>query len=235
MKQWLMALPVVAMALGGSTACATKTFVRTSVGEVNEKVDGLSKAVEENQQRIAKNEESINQVDRKADAANQSAADARQAANTAKSAADAAATRADGASARADGASAQAAAIDKASKRIVFEVTLSENQGGFVFGKKELPDETKGQIDALVSRLLQNPNGAWLEIEGHTDDRGDKMFNDKLGLERAESVKRYLYETHKIPLHKMNVISYGEDRPVGDNKTRDGRAMNRRVVIRVLT
>jgi peptidoglycan-associated lipoprotein len=47
-------------------------------------------------------------------------------------------------------------------------------------------------------------------------------------------VKRYLYESHQIPLHKMNVISYGEENPVAENKTKAGRAQNRRVVIRVL-
>ena len=53
-------------------------------------------------------------------------------------------------------------------------------------------------------------------------------------LERAGNVKRYLYETHQVPLHKISIISYGEDKPVGDNKTKDGRAQNRRVVIKVL-
>ena len=56
----------------------------------------------------------------------------------------------------------------------------------------------------------------------------------KLGMERAEAVKRYLYEQHQIPLHKMNVISYGEDKPVAPNNTRAGRAQNRRIVIKVL-
>ena len=51
---------------------------------------------------------------------------------------------------------------------------------------------------------------------------------------RAEAVKRYLYEKHQVPLHKINVISYGEDKPVSPNKTRAGRAQNRRVVIKVL-
>jgi outer membrane protein OmpA-like peptidoglycan-associated protein len=53
-------------------------------------------------------------------------------------------------------------------------------------------------------------------------------------MERAEAVKRYLYENHQIPLHRINVISYGESKPAADNKTRDGRAQNRRVVIRIL-
>ena len=54
------------------------------------------------------------------------------------------------------------------------------------------------------------------------------------GLERAEAVQRYLYEQYQIPLHKMNVISYGEDKPAAPNKTKAGRAQNRRVVIKVL-
>jgi outer membrane protein OmpA-like peptidoglycan-associated protein len=56
-----------------------------------------------------------------------------------------------------------------------------------------------------------------------------------LGLERAENVKRYIYEQHQVPLHRINVISYGEEKPVAPNNTRDGRAQNRRVVIKVLT
>jgi len=58
--------------------------------------------------------------------------------------------------------------------------------------------------------------------------------NEKVGFDRAEAVKRYLFEQHQIPLHRMNVISYGKEKPVASNKTREGRAMNRRVVIRVL-
>ena len=74
-----------------------------------------------------------------------------------------------------------------------------------------------------------------LEIEGHTDSTGSAELNERLGLERAESVKQYLYEQHQVPLHKINVISYGEEKPVAPNDTREGRAQNRRVVVRVLS
>ena len=86
----------------------------------------------------------------------------------------------------------------------------------------------------MIQQIKADPKGAYFEIEGHTDNVGGKDVNEKLGLERAEAVKRYLYEQHQIPLHKMNVISYGEDKPVAPNKTKAGRAQNRRVVIKVL-
>ena len=98
-----------------------------------------------------------------------------------------------------------------------------------------MPDEAKARDRQLVQQLKAEPNGAYIEIEGHTDNAGTPDVNYKLGLERAENVKRYLYEQHQVPLHKINVISYGEDKPIAPNKTRDGRAQNRRVVIKVLT
>ncbi len=221
MKKLLLALPIVALALGGSSACATKKYVRTRVGEVNDKVETLSKSVEENQERTRKNEQAIaetnqrvGQVDQKAEAAGRSAAEANTAAN---------------------GAAAKADAVDKASKRLVYEVTLSEDQAGFKFGKATLPDEAKERLDQIVSQLKQNPNGAYIEVAGYTDNRGSKDYNQKLGLERAEAVRRYIYEKYQVPLHKINVISYGAEDPVAPNNTREGRAKNRRVVVRVLT
>jgi outer membrane protein OmpA-like peptidoglycan-associated protein len=75
----------------------------------------------------------------------------------------------------------------------------------------------------------------FIEVEGHTDNVGQAAYNQQLGLERAETVKRYLYAQHQVPLHKINVISYGEDKPVAPNTTRTGRAQNRRVVVRILS
>jgi len=125
-------------------------------------------------------------------------------------------------------------AIDRASKRLVYEVVLSEDQGNFKFGKTLLPDEAKQKIDEMVAQLKQDPKNIYLEIEGHTDNVGTPQINERVGLERAEAVKKYLYEQYQIPLHKMNVISYGEDKPIAPNKTKAGRAQNRRVVIKVL-
>jgi outer membrane protein OmpA-like peptidoglycan-associated protein len=212
------------LAVGGSTACATKKYVRTSVGEVNEKVDSQGRAIEETQERTRKNEGRIAEVDTKAQAAAQSAQQANDAAAQAKNAATAVGAEANG----------KFDAIDKASKRLVYEVVLSEDQGNFKFGKTTLPDEAKQKLDEMVAQMKQDPKNIYLEIEGHTDNVGDKATNERIGLARADAVKRYLYEQYQIPLHKMNVISYGMDKPVAPNKTKAGRAQNRRVVIKVL-
>jgi outer membrane protein OmpA-like peptidoglycan-associated protein len=221
MKKVVMVVPVLALALSGTTACATKKFVRTNVGEVNDKVDTLSRSVEENQERTKANEARIGEVDQRVAQVDTKAGQAGQRADAAFSAAEAVNTRAE--------------AIEKAARRLVFEVVLSEDKGNFKFGKAVMPDEAKAEIDTLVQQLKAEPKGAYIEIEGHTDSAGTPQGNYKLGLERAENVKRYIYEQHQVPLHRINVISYGEDKPIAPNKTRDGRAQNRRVVIKVLT
>jgi peptidoglycan-associated lipoprotein len=221
MRKSVLAASILALSVAVAPACATKKFVRGQVGEVNTKVDTLSGSLEETQERTRKNEERIGQVDQKAEAAGKSAADAR-------SAADAAAARATEVNTRVD-------AVETSNRRLVYEVTLSEDQGNFKFGKVELPDEAKARIDEVINQLKADPKGVFIEIEGHTDNVGPQEINERIGLERAESVKRYIYEAHQIPLHKINVISYGEEKPVAPNKTRDGRAQNRRVVIRVLS
>jgi outer membrane protein OmpA-like peptidoglycan-associated protein len=227
LRKFFVAVPIAVLAIGGSTACATKKFVRTSVGEVNDKVDSLGRSVEDTQERTRRNEGRIAEVDQKAQSAAQSAQQANGAAQQANSAAAEARTAAAAVDTKVD-------TLDKANRRLVYEVVLSEDSGNFKFGKTILPDEAKQKIDQMVQQLKQDPKNVYIEIEGHTDNVGPKTLNEKIGLERAEAVQRYLYEQYQIPLHKMNVISYGEDKPVAPNKTRAGRAQNRRVVIKVL-
>jgi len=208
---------VVSMAPG----CASKGFVRNTAGHVNQKVDSLGKALEETQDRTAKNEKRIGEVDKKVDGVNRTSAEARRAA--------------DAAAASARKAGSRIEAIDTASKRMVWDINMNEDQGQFVFGAAELPPSAQARIDELVSELIANPQGVYIEIEGHTDNVGTVDANRRLGLARAEAAKRYIHEHHSIPLHKINVISFGEDRPVAPNKTAEGRARNRRIVIRVLS
>lgn len=227
MHKILIVWSMTALVIGGSTACATKKFVRTNVGEVNEKVDSLGKSVEQAQERTRQNENRITQVDQRAQTAQQSAQQAQQSAQQAQQAAA-------GASTLAKNADAKAESLETASRRLVNAVVLTEEQDHFKFDQTTLPDAAKAKLDEMVTHLKQDPKNVYIEIEGHTDSVGSEAVNQKVGLERAEAVERYLHERYQIPLHRMNVISYGEDRPASPNKTKAGRAQNRRVVVKVL-
>jgi outer membrane protein OmpA-like peptidoglycan-associated protein len=243
MRKSLFAASLLALTVAVAPACASKKFVRTEVGNVNSKVDTLSGSLEETQERTRQNEERIGVVDGKAEAAGRSATDARAAADAAAASAKEVDGRLNGrittvaseAAAETAKVNKEVVAIDAASRRLIFEVTLSEDQGNFRFGRTDLPDEAKARLDQMVNQLKADPKNVFIEIEGHTDNVGDRVLNQRLGLERAESVKRYLYEQHQVPLHKINVISYGEEKPVAPNNRRDGRAQNRRVVVKVLS
>jgi peptidoglycan-associated lipoprotein len=212
MRKYVLVAAILTLG-AGSTACASKGFVRDRVGEVNDKVGTLSDSLEETQERTRQNAARIGEVDEKASAAGRSAEEARIAAGD---------------------AAARADALDQANRRLVYEVVLSADQGRFAFGKATLAPEAQAEIDRLVEQVTADPQHLYIEIEGHTDSAGSPAYNERLGLQRAEAVRRYLYEEHNIPLHKMNVISYGQTRPVAPNTTRDGRAQNRRVVVKVL-
>jgi outer membrane protein OmpA-like peptidoglycan-associated protein len=231
MRRLLTATAIVAFGLAGTSACATKGYVNKQVGQVSGKVDTLSTSLEETQERTKKNEAKIAEVEQNAQTGIQGA---NQAASTADGKAVAADAKATEANSAARMAAERADAVDKASKRVVYEVVLSEDSGNFKFGQAKLNDDSRARIDELVAKILADPKGAYFEIEGHTDNVGSTDGNERLGLQRAEAVKAYLYEQHKIPLHRMNVISYGEGKPVEKNNTSKGRAMNRRVVLRVL-
>jgi peptidoglycan-associated lipoprotein len=216
----LNVLAVALIVVGTTTACATKKFVRTEVDAVGQRVETLSQSIETTQEQTKQNQAAITKVDAKADQVGIWAKDAQSSATNAQQAATAASSRVD--------------AVDAASKRLVYEVVINEDQGNFKFASADLPEAARARIDEMVAQLKANPRGNFVEIEGHTDASGDKLVNQRIGEQRAEAVKRYLYEAHQVPLHKMNVISYGEDKPVSPNNTREGRAQNRRVVIRVL-
>lgn len=226
MRRLILASTVALVATAG-TACATKGYVNTRVDNVDGKVTTLTGSLEETQARTKQNESKISEVDQKAGAA-------QSAANSAATAASTAAERAAAAENEAKSVGAKTEELAAASRRLVYEVVLSEDQGNFKFNATTLPDEAKARIDEMVKQLMADPKGAYFEIEGHTDSSGSAETNERIGLERADSVKRYLYEQHKIPLHKINIISFGETKPAVPNKTRDDRAKNRRVVIRVL-
>ena len=102
----------------------------------------------------------------------------------------------------------------------------------FEFGKSELTDEARNSLASAIAIRKANARIS-LELEGHADWVGTENYNERLGLARAETVRRYLAEQLQVPAERITVISYGENSPVASNSTRAGRANNRRVVIKV--
>ena len=82
---------------------------------------------------------------------------------------------------------------------------------------------------------MPNTKGYIITVEGGTDSVGDPNYNYDLSQRRADSVIQYLASAHNIPAHKIYLIGLGEDKPVEDNKNSNGRAMNRRVDVRLMT
>ena len=206
----------IALLAGASTACGGKNIGATD--DVRERVVALSLQLEESDSQIDRNTAGIREVG--------------QTANAARRTADLAVASAQAANETARAASATAEALSAG--RLLFEVVLTESAGDFEFGLARIPETAKATIDAFVEEVKTNGGGGYFEIEGHADSTGPEGWNDRLGLRRAEAVKRYLYEMHALPLHTISVISYGESQPVAPNTTGEGRAQNRRVVLKVL-
>ena len=118
--------------------------------------------------------------------------------------------------------------------KLLYETVLTDEKVKFGFDTSDLSPEAKAAIDEFASQLKSQNQGVYIEIQGHTDSVGSEKYNEELGLLRAEAVRRYLSQQHQFPLHRINVISYGETAAVADNSTREGRSQNRRVALVVL-
>jgi peptidoglycan-associated lipoprotein len=118
--------------------------------------------------------------------------------------------------------------------KILWTVVLSDDAVKFSFDGDKVPADAQAILDDLATKVKGMDRAVYLEIEGHTDNIGSDEYNQRLAAMRAESVRNYLAEKDGIPLHAMNIISFGETKPVAANTTSEGRAKNRRVVVRVL-
>lgn len=118
--------------------------------------------------------------------------------------------------------------------KFLYEVVLSDDSVKFPVNADTLSPEAEARLAELTQRLRAENRNVYLEIQGYTDATGDAGRNRELGNARAEAVRRYLSQ-NGVALNRMATISYGEDQPIADNSTREGRAQNRRVAIVVLS
>jgi outer membrane protein OmpA-like peptidoglycan-associated protein len=116
---------------------------------------------------------------------------------------------------------------------VVKEETIVIRDVHFEFDSAKLTAADKTRLDLIVTRLKKEAPSAQLRVTGHTDSVGSDAYNKKLSDRRAHSVVEYLI-SNGIPRSSfVSVSGAGESQPVADNKTADGRAMNRRVEIQI--
>jgi len=121
----------------------------------------------------------------------------------------------------------------KLERRLVIDMKEGANFG---FNSAALPPQAKKEIDGFLSDLkgdLAGGENAVFLVTGHTDNTGSDDYNYELGKRRADIVGRYLVTQKKLDPLRVVTVSYGENSPVAENKSRDGRAKNRRVEILV--
>lgn len=119
--------------------------------------------------------------------------------------------------------------------KLLYETVLTDEKVKFGFDTSDLSPQATAALDEFAGQLKNENKSVYIEIQGHTDSVGSDRYNEELGMLRAEAVRRYLNQQHGIPLHRINVISYGESAPLADNQSREGRSQNRRVALVVLT
>lgn len=98
--------------------------------------------------------------------------------------------------------------------------------------KFNLKEESKVELNKLVQFLGNNP-AVKIEIGGHTDNTGDAVKNNALSANRAKAVKDYLVSTG-VPAARLSSKGYADTQPIADNKTVEGRALNRRTEIKIM-
>jgi outer membrane protein OmpA-like peptidoglycan-associated protein len=132
-----------------------------------------------------------------------------------------------------DALSRAEAAGKLAEGKFLYAMVLSDDSVKFPVDSSKLSPEAQQRLQDFVDKLKNDNRNVYLEIQGHTDSAGPASLNDRLGEERAETVRLFMNQ-HGVSLNRMNTISYGEKDPVASNKTRTGRAQNRRVLLIVM-
>jgi outer membrane protein OmpA-like peptidoglycan-associated protein len=235
----------LALALAGA-GCATKKYVTKVITPVEQRVAAAEirnneqdKQITANDKEIAdlgtdltRTKEQLRDVDAKAAAAGQSAQQAGQRADAAQRSADGARTLAQQGNDKADQVKRDVDRTISTLDGLNRYQMLKTETVLFAVGQSRLSTESRAQLDD-IARAATAQDRFILEVQGYTDKTGSAEFNQQLSQARASEVARYLVNQHKIPVRAVSQIGSGYSAPVGDDSTRDGRAMNRRVEVRL--
>jgi len=237
----LMATGLVLSLMG--TGCATKKYVAKTIAPVEQRVGGTESKNTEQDKTIATQGTQIGEIDKdlsktkeKLTDTDAKATQAGEAAKAADAKAGAAQQSADGAKQAADGAKTFAeqglTRMDQTVQAMnKFQMAKTESVL-FGFNRDTLSDDAKAQLDELGNQA-KGMNRYVIEVQGFTDKSGSATYNETLSDRRAQAVARYLANQYQIPVRSISILGSGYAQPVADDKTRDGRKMNRRVEVRL--
>jgi len=186
------------------------------------------------QQQIMDNKAAVGRAQTTADLGLDNAATAQSSANKAQSTAEQGVATAQGAGTAAAANTVAVQAVNKRVSDLGDYVPVDQTGVYFADGSYRLTDAGRAALDRLIS-ANSNINGYVIEIAGYTSSTGSARFNQRLSEERAAVVAQYLRENAAVPLWRIVVpAGYGETHPVADNSDAKGRALNRRVEVKVL-
>ncbi|MCB1022388.1 MAG: OmpA family protein [Acidobacteria bacterium] len=226
-----MILSAAAISLLVASGCASKKYVRETVAPVQQRVDELDTKTTENRDEIAKLDErvdkDISRLDERTESALQDAAKAQESADKAQGSADTASGQAN------DARTFAGAGLTRLEQTMV-DMTRFEPRGTeailFGFDKSALTPEAKEQLSSLIAQAGSRSRYI-VEVRGFTDTTGAADYNLRLSQRRADAVVRELNSSLNVPLRAIHQIGLGQDAPMADNKTKDGRKQNRRVEV----
>lgn len=104
----------------------------------------------------------------------------------------------------------------------------------FEVNKAKLLKASFAVLDQVVEVMKKNSDIALVEVQGHTDASGDAQKNLTLSQQRAEAVRDYLIKTGKIEQARLQAKGYGQEKPIADNDSAEGKQKNRRVEFHIL-
>ena len=225
-------LVVAGMILLVTAGCATKSFVREEVqkaeGRTGQSVGRLDTELGQEKTRMTGLTSQVADVSRRADEAGGLAGQARDRSEAAPARADQASGVAGQALARADQTEGRLNRLWTSRNKRTLGATVTVR---FAFDRWKLDYRAETALLDVVKVLQENPNVV-ADLEGYTDSVGAPGYNLELSQRRVEAVRRFLVEKG-VELHRVQSIGLGDGRPVADNKTKDGRDQNRRVIVKL--
>jgi len=216
--------------------CATKKYVQTTTAPIQAKVDQVGEQTGSNGQQIEDTRSQVKQVDEKAQSGISAAQERASAADRHAALADQHAGEAQN---RADQANrlGEKNTQDVSSLRNVvanIDDYKLQTTAALLFGvnKYELTADAKVELDKLATEV-KSEKRFYIAVEGFTDSTGSKAYNEALSRRRADRVVEYLVAKHDIPIYRIHMIGLGQEKPVDEAHSREARAKNRRVEVKV--